>query len=163
MSTIDKVILLCTENPWWLKFCRDSHRIINFYSYAVLFYLMEPFKKRRISNLFVLFCLSVGGANLVFYYQVELAARLYCPREVGPWLQMQYYYHFLFSSSTGSLSSSQDCLNVIPVIIIPVIPVIPVRSWLSSNLAQIEWIVNNVHNKIKLLSNSISLPSHQHY
>lgn len=56
----------------------------SFYSYAVLFYLMEPFKKRRISNLFVLFCLSVGGANLVFYYQVELAARLYCPREVGP-------------------------------------------------------------------------------
>lgn len=73
-----------SENPWWLKFCRDYHRIINFYSYSVLFYLMEPFKKRRISNLFFLFCLSVGGANLVFYYQVELAARLYCPREVGP-------------------------------------------------------------------------------
>ncbi len=50
---------------------------------VVLFYLMQPFGKRRISNLFVLIALSVGGANLTFYYQVELAARLYCPKEVS--------------------------------------------------------------------------------
>ncbi len=50
---------------------------------TVLFYLMRPLGKRRISNLFVLFCLCLGGANLVFYYQAELAARLYCPEEVN--------------------------------------------------------------------------------
>lgn len=50
--------------------------------HVVFFYLMRPFGKRRISNLFVLFALSVGGANLTFYYQVELAARLYCPQKV---------------------------------------------------------------------------------
>lgn len=47
---------------------------------------MRPFGKRRISNLFVLFGLSVGGANLAFYYEVELAARLYCPQKVSYWL-----------------------------------------------------------------------------
>lgn len=53
------------------------------YAITVIFYLMQPFGKRRISNLFVLIALSVGGANLTFYYQVELAARLYCPKEVS--------------------------------------------------------------------------------
>lgn len=56
--------------------------LISMFMTAVLFYLMRPFGKRRISNLFVLLGLTVGGANLIFYYQVELAARLYCPKEV---------------------------------------------------------------------------------
>lgn len=47
---------------------------------------MKPFGMERLSNLFVLVALSVGGANLLFYYQVEFAARLYCPKQVSPWL-----------------------------------------------------------------------------
>lgn len=53
------------------------------FSFAVIFYLMRPFGIARLSNLFVLVALSLGGANLFFYYQVEFAARLYCPKQVG--------------------------------------------------------------------------------
>ena len=44
---------------------------------------MKPFKNERLSNFFVLLSFTVGIANLFFYYQVEIAARLYCPQEVN--------------------------------------------------------------------------------
>ena len=47
-----------------------------------IFYFLRPFRIRRVSNILVLLGLSVGGANLVFYYQVEWVARQLCPKEV---------------------------------------------------------------------------------
>lgn len=44
---------------------------------------MRTFPSRRVANLVVLGCLSVGMANLLFYYTIELAARTYCPRPVS--------------------------------------------------------------------------------
>ena len=55
---------------------------IRFNFVAVLF-VMKPFKNERLSNFFVLLSFTVGIANLFFYYQVEIAARLYCPQEVN--------------------------------------------------------------------------------
>lgn len=49
---------------------------------VAIFYVMKPLNIRRLSNFCVLLALSVGGANLLFYYQVEYAARIYCPRKV---------------------------------------------------------------------------------
>ena len=49
---------------------------------VAVFYVMKPLNIRRLSNFFVLLALSVGGANLLFYYQVEYAARIYCPQTV---------------------------------------------------------------------------------
>ena len=49
----------------------------------VVFYFMKTFASRRVANLVVLGCLSVGMANLLFYYTAELAARTYCPRPVS--------------------------------------------------------------------------------
>ena len=48
---------------------------------AVIF-VLRPSKSERLSNFFVLLSLTIGIANLFFYYQVEIAARLYCPQEV---------------------------------------------------------------------------------
>ena len=50
-----------------------------------MFYLIKPPSQAesRLSNFLVLLCLSIGGANLIFYYQVEIAARLYCPKKVS--------------------------------------------------------------------------------
>ena len=62
----------------------------------VVFYLMKPFGMERLSNLFVLVSLSIGGANLLFYYQVEFAARLYCPKPVSPspiFIEVFYSYY----------------------------------------------------------------------
>ena len=43
---------------------------------------MQPLGRKRVSHLLVILALSVGGAILLFYYQVEFAARLYCPKKV---------------------------------------------------------------------------------
>ena len=49
---------------------------------SAIFYVVKPLNIRRLSNFLVLLALSVGGANLLFYYQVEYAARIYCPQKV---------------------------------------------------------------------------------
>ena len=43
---------------------------------------MQPLGTKRVSHLLVILALSVGGAILLFYYQVEFAARLHCPKKV---------------------------------------------------------------------------------
>ena len=48
---------------------------------AVIF-VVRPSKSERLSNFFVLLSLTIGIANLFFYYQIEIAARMYCPQEV---------------------------------------------------------------------------------
>ena len=67
---------------------------------AAIFYIMKPLNVRRLSNFGVLFALSLGGANLLFYYQVEFAARIYCPEKVWfdynnvldhSWIQYSFY------------------------------------------------------------------------
>ena len=49
---------------------------------AGVFYLMRPLGAKRVAHLLVILALSVGGAILLFYYQVEFAARLHCPKKV---------------------------------------------------------------------------------
>ena len=44
--------------------------------------MMQPLGRKRVSHLLVILALSVGGAILLFYYQVEFAARLHCPKKV---------------------------------------------------------------------------------
>jgi hypothetical protein len=66
---------------------------------------MRPVGKQRISNLFVLFGLTVGGAIMAFYYQVELAARIYCPREVRAVIRMVTGYSFVLQLSTVQLDN----------------------------------------------------------
>lgn len=55
--------------------------IFEFVVLGAIFYFLRPFRIRRVSNILVLLGLSVGGANLVFYYQVEWVARQLCPKE----------------------------------------------------------------------------------
>ena len=43
---------------------------------------MQPLGTKRVSHFLVILALSVGGAILLFYYQVEFAARLHCPKKV---------------------------------------------------------------------------------
>ena len=49
---------------------------------AVVLFVVKPCRTDRLSNFFILLSLTLGIANLFFYYQVEIAARLYCPQEV---------------------------------------------------------------------------------
>lgn len=55
---------------------------LHYFWHAVIFYLIRPLYRERLSRLLVMLALSLGGANLFFYYQVEFAARLYCPKKV---------------------------------------------------------------------------------
>ena len=48
-----------------------------------VFYFMRACASRRVANLVVLGSLSLGMANLIFYYTAEVAARIYCPRPVS--------------------------------------------------------------------------------
>ena len=61
------------------RFCLMMIAIV----FAAIFYFMRTFASRRVANLIVLGCLSLGMANLIFYYTAEIAARTYCPRQVS--------------------------------------------------------------------------------
>jgi sterol O-acyltransferase len=56
--------------------------MVQFAGLGAIFYFMRSFASRRVANLIVLGCLSLGMANLIFYYTAEIAARTYCPRQL---------------------------------------------------------------------------------
>ena len=66
--------------------CYIAHIIVSLslsLSTTAIFYFMRAFTSRRVANFVVLGSLSFGMANLIFYYTVEIAARIYCPRQVS--------------------------------------------------------------------------------
>lgn len=64
-----------------LPLIRDIISYSIYHLVAVIF-VVQPFKAERLSNFFILISFTVGIANMFFFYQVEIAARLYCPQEV---------------------------------------------------------------------------------
>ncbi len=45
-------------------------------------YFLRPKSMERLYNILLLIGFCFGGANLLFFYQMEFAARIYCPRQV---------------------------------------------------------------------------------
>ena len=48
----------------------------------VFFYILKPIGVRRVSNLFILICLSLGMAIIISVLMLEYASRQYCPLKV---------------------------------------------------------------------------------
>jgi len=66
-----------------------------------MYFFHQP-KIGRLSNVLLLIMHGFGSANLIFHYQAEFAARLYCPRQVRP--------HPLSPLTTPTTG---DCLGVL--------------------------------------------------
>ena len=71
-----------SQPVWSVWVCLVVNQFGTCFWYAGVFYLMQPLGRKRVSHLLVILALSVGGAILLFYYQVEFAARLHCPKKV---------------------------------------------------------------------------------
>ena len=55
---------------------------------GMFFYVLKPLAIRRVSNWFILGCLSIGTAIIIFVLLIEYKAREYCPLEENTWANL---------------------------------------------------------------------------
>jgi hypothetical protein len=59
-----------------------AYNLVKELIFIAVIFMLRPSKSERLSNFFILLSLTIGTGNIFFYYQAEIAARLYCPQEV---------------------------------------------------------------------------------